>query len=96
MSETQNSAQGAQGQTIIINQPANTNGLGTAGFVLALVAIFLSWVPILNWILWTLGLILSAVGVFKKPKGLAIAGLVVSLACLILIITLIAAVAAAL
>lgn len=53
-----------QGQTIIINQPAEkkSNGVGTAGFVLALLGLIFSWVPVLGWILWVLGLILSLVG----------------------------------
>ena len=34
-----------------------------------------------------LGLILSFVGVFKTPKGMAIAGLVISLIAIILLLT---------
>ena len=84
-----------QGQTIIVNQQeSKSNGIGTAGFVLALIALFLGWIPILGWILWILGLILSFVGIFKKPKGLAIAGLVISLLGLILLIFIIAGLAA--
>ena len=76
------------GQQIIINQTQNkSNGVGTAGFVLALIAVFLGWVPVLGWILWLLGLILSFVGVFKLPRGLAIAGLVISLIGIILLLT---------
>ena len=95
MSDVQNGELGShQGQTIIVNQPARqTNGMGTAGFVLALVAFFLCWVPFLNWILWILGLVLSAVGIFKQPKGLAIAGLVISLIGLIFIISIIGLIA---
>jgi hypothetical protein len=76
-----------QGQTIIVNQQQpKSNGVGTAGFVLALITVFLGWIPVLGWILWVLGLVLSFVGVFKEPKGLAIAGLVISLIGLILIL----------
>ena len=93
MSDVQNSGQGSQGQTIIVNQvERKSNGVGIAGFVLALIAIFLGWVPVLGWILWALGLILSFVGVFKKPRGLAIAGLVVSLIGIILILTVFGAI----
>ena len=63
------------------------NGMGTAGFVLALVGLIFSWVPVLGWILWILGLIFSIIGVLRKPKGLAIAGLVIS--CLYLIVVVI-------
>jgi hypothetical protein len=86
-----------QGQTIIVNQQQApiSNGVGTAGFVLALIAVFLGWIPILGWILWFLGLILSFVGIFKQPKGLAIAGLVISLIGLILLIAVAGAIGAA-
>ncbi|HON98694.1 MAG TPA: hypothetical protein PK222_10660 [Bacteroidales bacterium] len=85
--ENQNSSNQA-GKTVIINQTEKkSNGVGTAGFVLALIAVFLGWVPVLGWIIWLLGLILSFVGVFKQPKGLAIAGLVISLIGIILLLT---------
>ena len=89
MEENQKNEQSSQGQTIIINQQQKkSNGLGTAGFVLALIALFLGWVPVLGWILWLLGLIFSFIGVFKKPKGLAIAGLVISLIGIIVLIVI--------
>lgn len=71
-------------------QQKSVNGLGIAGFVCALCAALLSWAPIVNWILWLVGLILSGVGVTKQPKGLAIAGLVISLIGLVLIIAIVA------
>ncbi|MDA3954003.1 MAG: hypothetical protein PF485_10165 [Bacteroidales bacterium] len=61
------------------------NGIATAGFVLALITIFLGWIPVFGWIIWLLGLIFSSVGLANakkaegKGKGLAIAGLVISL-----------------
>ena len=78
--------------TVIINQTEKSNGMGTAGFVLALIALFLGWVPFLGWIIWLLGLIFSAVGVFREPKGLAIAGLVISLIGIILLIVVFGAI----
>ncbi|KAB1159984.1 hypothetical protein F7018_06635 [Tenacibaculum aiptasiae] len=65
-------------QTIIIQQK-ETNGIGIAGFVLAIISLFLGWIPFFGWFLWSFGLILSFIGIFKKPKGLAIAGLIISL-----------------
>jgi hypothetical protein len=59
-----------------------------AGFVLSLVGLFLGWLPVLGWLLWLIGLILSFVGIFKEPKGLAIAGLVISCMGLIVLILL--------
>lgn len=82
-------------QKQVFIQQKQSNGLGTAGFIISLVAIFLCWVPALNWILWLLGLIFSSIGVFRQPRGLAIAGLVISLISLIILIILIGAFAAA-
>lgn len=83
-------------QMIVINQQPvpRSNGLGTAGFVLALIALFLGWVPFLGWIIWLLGLIFSACGMFKPPRGLAIAGLVISLIGIILLLVVFGALAA--
>lgn len=68
-----------------VNQPAQQpvvvkkgNGMGVAGFVLALLGLIFCWVPVIDWILWLLGVIFSLIGVFKPKKGLAIAGLVIS------------------
>jgi hypothetical protein len=74
-----------------------SNGLGVAGFVLALIAVFLSWVPVLGWILWVLGAILSIIGIFKgPPKGLAIAGTIISFIGLIVLIFAVGAIASVL
>ncbi len=84
---------GDTGQTIVINQQEKkTNGIGVAGFVLALIALFLGWVPVFGWIIWVLGLILSFVGVFTQPRGMAIAGLVISLIGVILLLTVFGAI----
>ena len=92
--DVQNGRQDSQGQTIIVNQvERKSNGTGTAGFVLAIIAIFLGWVPVLGWILWFLGLILSFAGIFKQPRGLAITGLIISLIDLILLIVVFGAIA---
>ena len=82
--------------TFVIQQaPAASNAMGTAGFIIALVTIFLFRIPVLGWILWLLGLIFSGIGVTRKPKGLAIAGLVISLIGLILLIVVIGLLATA-
>ena len=67
------------------------NGIGIAGFVLAIVALIFCWLPVINWILWILGLVFSIIGMFKKPKGLAIAGLVISLAAILISLLIIGA-----
>lgn len=61
-----------------------TNGIGTAGFILALLGILLIWLPFINFILWGLGLLFSIIGLFKKPKGLAIAGFVISMISIVI------------
>ncbi len=96
ISQPKNNAENA-GQTIIINQevPKKSNGMGTAGFVLALLGLILCWIPVLDWILWLLGLIFSIIGVFRQPKGLAIAGLVISCLGLIILIVVLGAIGAA-
>ena len=87
----QQAAPQPQPQTIYIQKLAQpnqgSNGLGIAGFVVSLCAAFLVWVPILNFVLALVGLILSANGMKKQPKGLATAGLVISI--IFLVVTLI-------
>ncbi len=73
-------------QQIIVNQEKKSNGLGTAGFVLALLSLLLCWVPVLDFILWLLGAIFSVIGLFKAPRGLAIAGTVISFLGIIILI----------
>ena len=46
-------------QLLLTNRKTNLIGIGTSGFVLALIALFIGWVPIIGWIVWALGLILS-------------------------------------
>lgn len=81
------------------NRPAyierRTNGLGTAGFVLSILTIVLGWLPVFGWCTWALGLIFSFIGMFKAPRGLAIAGFVISLLGLIMILFLFAIIASA-
>lgn len=72
-----------------------TNGLGTAGFVLAVLTIVLGWIPVFGWFTWALGLLFSFIGMFKAPRGLAIAGFVISLLGLIMILFVFALIAAA-
>ncbi len=75
-------------QKTIIIQPKGeeNNGIGIAGFVLSILALVLSCVPFLNFILWILGLVFSAIGLSKRPKGFATAGLIISLLGLIILV----------
>ena len=67
------------------------NGLGVAGFVLAIIGLVFSWVPVLGWIVWALGLIFSFIGVFKKPRVLPIIGLALSFVDIIVLTVLVGA-----
>ena len=80
------------GQTLDAQpQAPQKNGPGLAGFILSLCALFLGWIPIIGWIIWVLGLIFSSIGMFRQPKGFAIAGLVISLVGVVLMLFLFAA-----
>ena len=76
-------------EQITAPQAQEKNGMGITGFVLAMVALFSSWVPFARWIVWLLGLIFSLIGLGKQPKGFAIAGLIISLIGLALIVMII-------
>ena len=82
----QNYQQQTYQQQYYVEQPRKSNGIGVAGFVLALIALFVGWIPIVGWIVWILGLLFSFIGVFKAPRGLAIAGLIISLLALLVIV----------
>lgn len=61
-----------------VYQQSRSNGMAIAGFVCALVALVLFWLPVISWVLWVLGLVFSLIGVFKAPRGFAIAGLIIT------------------
>jgi hypothetical protein len=67
-------------------------GISIAGFILSLLALVFCWIPFLGLALAVLGIIISAMGMQKGRsfKGLAIAGLIISIVAVIpaLIITL--------
>lgn len=68
-----------EGQTIIIKQQEKpSNVLGIIGFVLSLLPLTYGG----GIILWSIALILSFIALFKRPRGFAIAGFVISLVCL--------------
>lgn len=66
--------------------PAKTNGTGTAGFVFAVLGLFLGWIPVVGWLITGLGALLSFVGIFMQPRGLAVAGFIISFFGVILIV----------
>ncbi|MHC9536943.1 hypothetical protein ACVQ8P_03975 [Dellaglioa sp. BT-FLS60] len=81
---------------VINNQSTNqTNPLGTAGFVIALITLFLGWIPVIGWIMWILGALFSVIGLFKTPKGFAIAGTIISFIDVFVILAIASGIAAA-
>ena len=72
--------------TTVVVDGGQSNSIGTAGFIIALLGLVFCWVPVVNLILWLLGLIFSVVGLFKSPRGMAIAGLVLSIVLVMAII----------
>jgi len=66
---------------IIIQQTkqSQTNAMGVTGFVCSLLTFFFFWAPLLGPALGTVGFIFSLIGISKEPKGLAIAGLIISI-----------------
>ena len=64
------------GQTIFSQQQENV--LGIIGFVLSLIPLTYGG----GILLWSIALLLSFIALFKRPRGFAIAGFVISLVCL--------------
>ena len=64
------------GQTIFSQQQENV--LGIIGFVLSLIPFTYGG----GILLWSIALVLSFIALFKRPRGFAIAGFVISLVCL--------------
>lgn len=85
--------QQANQTTVIVNE-RKSNGMGTAGFVFALLGIILSWVPLVDFIIWFFGLLFSFIGLFKAPRGLAITGFILSIIGFIIIIAIFGSIAA--
>ncbi len=50
-----------------------------AGFILAIIAAFIGWFAPLGYIIWSLGIIFSAIGTLKKPRIFAISGIFISI-----------------
>ncbi|MDO4171854.1 MAG: zinc-ribbon domain-containing protein, partial [Prevotellaceae bacterium] len=65
-------------EKIIVVNNSSSNGCGIAGFVFAILGLFLGWIPVLGWIIWFIGLILCFIGLFKTPRTMAIVGLFIT------------------
>lgn len=87
------SAQPPAGQNITVTvgadgrmtTPPQSNGMAVAGFILALCSVVLFWTPVVNFVLWILGIVFSAQGMKRAKElgapngGLAKAGLIIAL-----------------
>ena len=71
-----------------VNNQDGKNGIGIAGFVLSIIAVFSSSVPVARWIVWILGFIFSIVGMTKKPRGWGVAGFIISIFGLLMVLFL--------
>jgi hypothetical protein len=60
----------------VLKQSDNTMGL--VGFIASLVSLVFGWIPFIGQLIWLVGIVLSIIGVTKKPKGFAIAGIIIS------------------
>jgi len=89
----------AQPQPVQQPQPQperRRNGIATAGLVLSILGLALCWLPFVDVILWFLGLLFSFIGVFKRPRGKAIAGLIISVISILAIILVLGGIGTAL
>lgn len=74
-------------QNIYIQQTEHkSNGIAIAGFVLSIIGLLVCWIPVLDIITWFLGLLFSFIGVFKAPRGFAVAGLIISSIWVVIVI----------
>lgn len=74
-------------QSVYEPERKSKNVPGLLGFIFSLVSITTIWIPfihILAWILLIPAFILSIIGIFKRSKGLAIAGLAIATVAAIL------------
>lgn len=73
--------------TTVVVHESRSNGLGTAGFVFAILSLLLCWVPVVDVVIWLLGALFSFFGLFKSPRGLAIVGFLLSFIDIIILVS---------
>lgn len=82
-------------QAVYVNMSGKqSNGIGTTGLVFAILGLFLGVIPILGWVIWFLGLLFSFIGMFKSPRGCAIAGFIISIIWLIVFVVIVGSIGA--
>ncbi|MBO7445603.1 MAG: hypothetical protein J6T86_04260 [Bacteroidales bacterium] len=80
-------------QQRIVYVERQSNGLGTAGFIFAILSLLVCWAPVVGWVIWFLGFLFSFIGLFKSPRGLAVAGFLISIIDFIVLVVVIGALA---
>lgn len=83
-------------QSVYVNVASEkkSNSIGTTGLVFAILGLCLGWIPILGWIIWFLGALFSFIGLFRTPRGTAIAGFIISFIWLIVFVFIIGSIGA--
>lgn len=64
-----------------------SGGLAIASLILGIVALFFSWIPIVNYfsvMLGVIGMVLGGIGIFKSSRVMSIFGTLLSLAAVII------------
>ena len=90
--ETIQNVQNAQ-DVILVREESQKNTAASVGLVCALIGLLLGWVPGLGCVMWLTGLVGSIVGLYKAPRGKAIAGLIISFIDLIILVAVIGSIA---
>lgn len=80
-------------KTIIINQSGEiveviskrSNGFGKAGLALSILGVVFCWLPVFGWLFTPLAFLFSFIGIFRSPRGQAIAGIIISGVSLLLV-----------
>lgn len=87
---------GDTAQPVVVNTIVRkeSNGVGVAGFVLAILSVVFSWTGPIGWLVWFLGALLSVIGLFRKPHVWAIIGFVISFIDLIILVAVFGALSA--
>ncbi len=61
-------------------------GMSITGFIISLLAFMVCWIPLINLVFWLPGLVFSIVGLPRRRRGLAVAGVFISIFTLLFII----------
>jgi len=80
-----------QPTTIIVREKSKSNTIGVIGFICSLVSILLCGVGGIGIFVWIFGFLFSLIGIFKEPRGFAIAGFIISLIDLLALFIIIGA-----